>query len=220
MRSWLKYGLGILAVLVVIGGISKNFDPPATERQAAKSPTASQEINEVPIAKALIIERLKDPDSASFRNVQYVKHSCVVCGEVNAHNGFGGYTGYKSFIVDHGLVFSEESRDRGFADMWNSECAGPSEPDETDPAAPHFYACQARILKRLHKGEYIVGDDAPKDFGEAGQRSFWLTAGRGDESTKAVYCWVRDKQVALIDADPDNTDPADKARPPWFKKAP
>jgi hypothetical protein len=57
-------------------------------------------------AKVAIAESLLDPDSAKFRNVYEVPASApagvpwgpTVCGEVNATNAMGGYTGYKKFV--------------------------------------------------------------------------------------------------------------------------
>lgn len=48
-------------------------------------------------AQVRIKDVLKDPDSAQFRNVQATE--TAVCGEVNARNGFGGYNGFKGFVV-------------------------------------------------------------------------------------------------------------------------
>lgn len=45
---------------------------------------------------------LKDPDSAKFQNVRVIDQkggAQVVCGEVNAKNSFGGYTGFQDFYV-------------------------------------------------------------------------------------------------------------------------
>lgn len=45
---------------------------------------------------------LKDPDSADFRSEFVSKLSngaLVLCGEVNAKNSFGGFTGFKRFIA-------------------------------------------------------------------------------------------------------------------------
>lgn len=45
--------------------------------------------------------RLKDPDSMKMENVRIGPASLptmrTVCGEVNAKNGFGGYTGMRTF---------------------------------------------------------------------------------------------------------------------------
>jgi len=47
-------------------------------------------------------ERLKDPDSAKFREVHYNRNNGVACGLVNAKNSMGGYVGDRRFIVRAG----------------------------------------------------------------------------------------------------------------------
>ena len=48
-----------------------------------------------------LTDTLKDPDSAKFRNVRMKKYDDmhIICGEVNAKNSYGGYTGYKKFAA-------------------------------------------------------------------------------------------------------------------------
>jgi len=55
-------------------------------------------------AKEIVANGLKDPDSAQFRNifVRQGKSKRVTCGEVNAKNSYGGYTGYRTFSVLEG----------------------------------------------------------------------------------------------------------------------
>lgn len=52
---------------------------------------------------------LKDPFSAQTRNVFVKKFSdgLIVCGEVNAKNGMGAYTGYTKFAAGSTEVFFE-----------------------------------------------------------------------------------------------------------------
>lgn len=52
-------------------------------------------------AKAVILENLRDPESARFRSIYQRSSTQIhnVCGQVNAKNGFGGYVGYRRFIV-------------------------------------------------------------------------------------------------------------------------
>lgn len=45
-----------------------------------------------------VSEQLKDPQSARFQNEREVRKG-LYCGEVNAKNSFGGYTGFQPFIV-------------------------------------------------------------------------------------------------------------------------
>jgi hypothetical protein len=58
-------------------------------------------------AAELVKAQLKDPDSARFRNVRTVPFmgigsqvGDVFCGEVNARNSMGGYTGFESFAAN------------------------------------------------------------------------------------------------------------------------
>jgi hypothetical protein len=55
-------------------------------------------------------DRLRDPDSAIFRDVHYYSNNQVGCGMVNAKNGMGGYVGYRAFILfpDGDLRFEPE----------------------------------------------------------------------------------------------------------------
>jgi hypothetical protein len=44
--------------------------------------------------------KMKDPASAIFQNVHAGTLPGILCGEVNARNGFGGYTGFVYFYAD------------------------------------------------------------------------------------------------------------------------
>jgi hypothetical protein len=63
----------------------------------------------------LLVYGLKDPESAKFRNLRFVKYNgrTLVCGELNAKNSFGGYVGFESFIAGQTswkLMNSSEAR--------------------------------------------------------------------------------------------------------------
>ena len=69
-------------------------------------------------AQEIVLENLKDPDSAKFRKVVSYKNkgNNFVCGEVNSKNSMGGYVGFRSFYVD--LKDRSFEVDNGFeADM-------------------------------------------------------------------------------------------------------
>jgi hypothetical protein len=61
----------------------------------------------ISLAKKEISAAMKDPDSTKFKYLRYKdigtdKDGVIkgyVCGQVNAKNGFGAYTGYSPFIV-------------------------------------------------------------------------------------------------------------------------
>ena len=75
-------------------------------------------------AKRRVIEDLKDPKSAQFRRLYISEWSIqgrkalALCGEVNARNSYGGYTGFQRFIADKdGVVFDKELY------VWDDICA-------------------------------------------------------------------------------------------------
>jgi hypothetical protein len=51
----------------------------------------------------VISAKLKDPDSAKFRNVfiSNLTYEPTVCGEINAKNSYGAYGGYEIFYVSN-----------------------------------------------------------------------------------------------------------------------
>jgi hypothetical protein len=62
---------------------------------------ASPQAKALDAAKQTVEAGLRDSGSAEFRNIKVFNHGTgrfVVCGEVNARNGFGGMTGYKRFF--------------------------------------------------------------------------------------------------------------------------
>jgi hypothetical protein len=74
--------------------------------------------NDIAHAQNMIKEMLKDPESARFRRIYGAQgnvEKIAICGEVNAKNSYGGYTGYKPFMVF-------EDGDQGF--IWDSNADG------------------------------------------------------------------------------------------------
>lgn len=65
------------------------------------------EANQAENAQKFVAQQLRDPASAQFRGMR-IGHGrkpnddppSVVCGEVNAKNGMGGYAGFARFIAD------------------------------------------------------------------------------------------------------------------------
>lgn len=60
---------------------------------------ASSGSNNVLLAKAAVESVLKDPSSVQYRNISEY-YPASVCGEFNARNAMGGYTGFKIFIFE------------------------------------------------------------------------------------------------------------------------
>ena len=63
---------------------------------------------DVTAAKDAVRATLKDPASAQWKDV-YAISDGVACGQVNAKNAYGGYVGFRSFLLRDGrLHFSED----------------------------------------------------------------------------------------------------------------
>lgn len=87
-----------MTVCALIIALTHTMAMAATKKKA--SPDAALIVRGQAEAKAL----LKDPDSAQFRNVHIgidILGNKKVCGEINAKNAFGGYTGFTPFVF-HG----------------------------------------------------------------------------------------------------------------------
>jgi hypothetical protein len=76
----------------------------------------------IELAKKAIERDLLDPASVQYRDVKEFSEG-VVCGEINAKNGLGGYVGYKTFIYNgmlkDGAYF--ETDDRVQVKWWCSD---------------------------------------------------------------------------------------------------
>ena len=85
---------GVLALMAV--SASAEYDTSVSDKQIIDD------------AKGMVSASLKDPDSATFKNVKVYRvknkntgnvNVSAVCGEVNAKNSYGGYVGYSNFAV-------------------------------------------------------------------------------------------------------------------------
>jgi len=132
--------LGIIVLVALASGSGSKSDkkPSATEASPAKQATVETKAEpESPYAdtgrqaawvangQQSIKGQLKDPESATFRNVHFYSGggTPVVCGEVNARNGFGGYTGYERFVAAGTLIAAVESQVEGGLDpVWKKFC--------------------------------------------------------------------------------------------------
>lgn len=65
--------------------------------------------------KTEVRAQLKDPESARFELVAHYPSTGATCGAVNARNSFGGYVGFRGFVLERNgrLTFSESKGDPG-----------------------------------------------------------------------------------------------------------
>jgi hypothetical protein len=100
----------------------------ATEEDEDTGPDQAIQMRIVVASQDGVRSRLKDPDSAEFRNVGYYsggeEGASAVCGEVNAKNSFGGFTGFERFVaLGKDIAFLESDvAPSEFAKVWQGVC--------------------------------------------------------------------------------------------------
>ena len=123
--------LTVCALCLVAFGLALRYipaSPPAS--QPPKIDQSAWVYTSAGVALQSIKHSLKDADSAKFRSVGVIVPDRfdpakvgVVCGEVNAKNSFGGYTGFKQFVmVPAGIAIDGANPE--FSRLWNAQCAG------------------------------------------------------------------------------------------------
>lgn len=134
--SWKGWAALALAGWVLITVFSRNSNE---STDAAKVATASDgnqgsgltDENRQSIwiekGKDAVKQRLKDPESVQFRKTYFHRGKSgvpVACGQVNAKNSMGGYTGFQRFVSGASveLTYLEKEVD-GFAKVWNELCS-------------------------------------------------------------------------------------------------
>ncbi len=94
----------------------------------AISNASAQDQVDTPVIKAAkdaISKDMKDPNSTQFRDIKQYKYGTfdVVCGEVNAKNSYGAYTGFKPFVViDKAPFLQNKDNVEKFVPMQNMFC--------------------------------------------------------------------------------------------------
>ncbi|QFU25272.1 hypothetical protein FS418_11180 [Shewanella sp. YLB-09] len=88
--------------------------------------TSAKKIAWMDKGKNAVKQRLKDPNSAEFRNVYFHRGSDnipVTCGEVNSKNSFGGYGGFQKFVSGGTLELSIlQNEVSDFSVTWKQLC--------------------------------------------------------------------------------------------------
>jgi hypothetical protein len=134
----LHFGSGCAAVNPDALKTGQDLTP--EERQAAaeheaRSKQHQAEYTELTFAKAVVQSRMRDPASTIFganttaySDRQYKgQPAVVVCGSVNAKNGFGGYSGFRNFVfIRSSNIFAIDNDDDNstFVRLWKSLCFG------------------------------------------------------------------------------------------------
>lgn len=92
----MKKLLAIASLLLAAGCVQDRNTIPV--KSTPSSPTKT----EMAITTSAVSDAMRDPESTRFRKwtaYQLSNGDRVVCGEVNAKNGFGAYVGYSPFYI-------------------------------------------------------------------------------------------------------------------------
>lgn len=96
-----------LAILLAFPGLSYSAGDGWPTLENSKSSEISQ------ILKKAITYNFKDPDSSLFRLVKLSKDGYFSCGEVNAKNSYGAYSGYRKFLASPKAIWVESEPSSG-----------------------------------------------------------------------------------------------------------
>jgi len=96
MKTILAF-LGSAAIVAALAPAYAQSRTPSSSSSAAIAHSTADPAAAIARAKAIMALKLKDSDSARYVDLT-VGHG-EVCGWVNATNSFGGYAGYKPFVV-------------------------------------------------------------------------------------------------------------------------
>jgi len=98
--------------------------------QATPKAKPAAKPDSIAVAHERVKDALKDPDSAKFRS-EFVARDGAVCGFVNAKNSYGGYGGFRRYIVEPDRVMLDGDGD----DSWKMDSHWYDVCSEFEPAA-------------------------------------------------------------------------------------
>lgn len=109
--------------MLVVAGCGESTAESAAHAQENRELTATV------TGEAGVKNTLSDPESAQFRNEHIVRNgdALVLCGEVNAKNQMGGYTGFVRFVAggDAAIISGGQLDTQDFAKLWEMSCSHP-----------------------------------------------------------------------------------------------
>ncbi|WP_257223698.1 hypothetical protein [Acinetobacter sp. YH12140] len=116
---------GLMLFMVIIGLLSGEDNSENTQPVTEKENKAGVLLF---YSQQQIKQNAKDPESVQFRGEQIHENTdsgAVACGEYNAKNSFGAYTGFKGFVAvekDQTLYIEGGVNAKSFAEKWNKYC--------------------------------------------------------------------------------------------------
>ncbi|KXZ65968.1 hypothetical protein AVENLUH5627_02698 [Acinetobacter venetianus] len=122
--TWIIGGLFAFGVLFAVYGSTRE----STTTEIAQPKDENKAGLLLYFAQEQIKQNAKDAASVKFRGEQLHEKTdvgAVACGEVDAKNSFGAYTGFKGFVAiekDMTLYIENGANSKYFAEKWNKYC--------------------------------------------------------------------------------------------------
>ncbi|PIT47340.1 hypothetical protein BHC46_07360 [Snodgrassella alvi] len=107
--------LGILTIFFLYSACSESSEEKERKKRIVDQQQKEYILNSRAQENVKMV--LKDPDSATFRNM------VGSCGEVNSKNGFGAYTGFKRFMAPDPAITVIEDEGQMDAEEFNKAWA-------------------------------------------------------------------------------------------------
>lgn len=122
--------VGLVQLATIGETVEKGEVASGPTEKTAEQMDRDRDYTRVYVTKEAIKRSLRDPDSARFGTVRVYRSggSPVVCGTVNARNGFGGYTGERPFMATEERLTMPAEVTRAFQQAWRENCGPDPEP--------------------------------------------------------------------------------------------
>lgn len=116
VKQWFEIGVFIIILGLIGYGIFSYFN--GKEERDLRKQAENEYYSVVAKSEVAVKSLLKDPDSAEFKDQNYN------CGYVNSKNSFGGYVGFKRYVVvfDKAVIEDANSTSESMSKLWDSAC--------------------------------------------------------------------------------------------------
>lgn len=115
---------GVVWGVIIVGAFLGQRSP--VDDGPGNAPLLNDDVTWTLVAEQVVKERLKDPDSAEFTDIEVYPPSgdrpAIICGYVNSKNGFGGMTGPQRFVAGGTVLIEEKVTSEQMTIAWDKFC--------------------------------------------------------------------------------------------------